>query len=275
VAFPKIVENMETWNDIGILHNQGSYGVPAFIFTDVLLVNEQIKEVQGVLPETPYNWVEFLSFGDELLNQKGIPLIADSKRFPVFVWQYFNLFSPDKLVFDTDTFRDHMQRIKQSFDQGIISSDANALFSVEGSTGYPSSEVTLAALPLIGDKRLILSEFHSLGINKQLDKASLAAEFLAIYASEDVQKQAYIGIAGVGLLADSAKYRSLYDWVEPPTKEEEIFWKESLKYGVAYQPNVDFRIFIGDQVEAFMNGTIDIDTLVACLDTKYRMVIGE
>lgn len=262
---------MNDWYELPYLYADGVYHVPTMVLPKALLRNEEID----VMPEIsyPYDWDVLYEYGRDLLDETGIPLIADfSIRFPVVLEQYMAYCCVDGTIdFDTPLFREMITDYKKAYDDGVIvESEEDAYFIVTNVAAYPYDN-NFYPLPLIEGLAVNHASLYALSVVADSDMSEMAMNFLAYYAASDAQGAINYDAPGAGLIADIGCYgKGSYD----VTKEDELLWETVINSCVCLSyNNVDFSIFMGDQVEAYMNNEITLDELVEGLNYMYEMTL--
>lgn len=134
----------------------------------------------------------------------------------------------------------------------------------------------LPSLEQVGAPSTTCSIF-GIGVNRNSTNKVLAIELLANYASvraqsensfSDEQNRRYC----FSLLKDSTvheAYASLTDVERNQLEENKVLFSQT-KLNMAVR---DFTPYCGDQVEAYLNGTIELDGLIQNLQHRLQMVL--
>lgn len=266
-----IMTAMNDWYELPYLYADGVYHVPTMVLPKALLRNNEIDAAMEIL--YPYDWDALYEYGRELLEETGIPLIADySIRFPVVLNQYMAYCCIDGTIdFDTPLFRKMISDYKRAYDDGIIvESCEDAYFIVTNVAAYPYNN-SFYPLPLVEGLAVNDASLYALAVVSDSDMKEMAMNFLAYYATTDAQGVINYDAPGAGLISDIGCYgQGSYD----VTAEDELLWETVVSSSVCLPfNNVDFSIYMGDQIEEYMHNEITLDELVEKLNNMYEMAL--
>lgn len=287
------MEQLDYWIDMdGASTWMGTrFGVLMGVNLSCLRVNEALV---NYLPEElnleQLSWRQLMEAGIEFPEDEDgdgrtdLHLWRDARRFPAFLFQYLAAFDdPSDVNFDTKEFRELMAIYRQCEQNGAFSdmygSDDpdSAILSVGDLTVLNADKNTpLPSLEQVGTPSTTCSIF-GIGVNRNSTNKVLAIELLANYASvraqsensfSDEQNRRYC----FSLLKDSTvheAYASLTDVERNQLEENKALFSQT-KLNMAVR---DFTPYCGDQVEAYLNGTIELDGLNQNLQHRLQMVL--
>ena len=261
---------MTEWYEMPYLYKAGVYHVPTMVFPLVLCRNEEFD----ILSEFayPYSWNELFEYGRNLLDITGTPLISDRIRFPVVVDQYMAYCCINGIIdFDTPLFRELISGYKKAYEDGVIvEMGEDAYFIVTNASAYPH-ENSYYPLPQIEGTDVNTASIYALSVVSDSNMSDAAMDFLAYYAAVDTQSVINYDAPGAGLIADIGIYEhGSYE----VSKTDEMLWGTLINSCVCLPNNVDFSIYMGDQIEAYMRDEITLDELIDRLSFMYEMTVS-
>lgn len=261
---------MTEWYEMPYLYKAGVYHVPTMVFPLVLCRNEEFD----ILSEFayPYSWNELFEYGRNLLDITGTPLISDRIRFPVVVDQYMAYCCINGIIdFDTPLFRELISGYKKAYEDGVIvEMGEDAYFIVTNASAYPH-ENSYYPLPQIEGTDVNTASIYALAVVSDSNMSDAAMDFLAYYAAVDTQGVINYDAPGAGLIADIGIYEhGSYE----VSKTDEMLWGTLINSCVCLPNNVDFSIYMGDQIEAYMRDEITLDELIDRLSFMYEMTVS-
>lgn len=285
---PEVMAQLDNWLDLegATTWNGVRFGVLMDISVDVLDFNDSLAEF---LPEglnlEQLTWTDLLTAGAQFQGdtdgdgRQDVWLLQGSRRFPPFLFQYIMRDDDiDALNFDTEQFRELMTLYRQCVQNGAFADysdcgSGSAVFAA-GSASVVDSRSYLA-LPEMDGAPLTTCSVMSLGVNRASPNKALALELLANYCSVEAQKCVYTGEAGnayFGFLQDLTAYE-VYDQLSDGAKaamedNKALFEQTRLKWFAR-----EFNVFCGDQIEAYIDGEIELDELVESLQQRKQMVL--
>lgn len=287
---PEVLAQLDHWLDVSgaTTWNGVRFGVLMDISVDVLQFNESLREhlPEGLDPER-LTWTDLLAAGAQFQGdtngdgRQDVWLWQGSRRFPAFLFQYImSADDPDALSFDTEQFRELMTLYRQCVQSGAFADQSDcAPESAVFVTGMRSALETEPCLPLpeleVEGAPATTCFVMALGVNRGSTNKALALELLANYCSVEAQKCIVTGTADrayFGLLRDSAVYEG-YDRLSDSAKatvdaSRALFERTRLKWYAR-----DFNAYCGDQVEAYLDGRIELDELIRNLQQRKQMVL--
>lgn len=287
---PEVLAQLDQWLDMdgATTWNGVRFGVLMEISVDVLQFNESLREYlpEGLNPEQ-LTWTDLLAAGAQFSGdtdgdgRQDVWLWQDSRRFPAFLFQYImSAGDLDALSFDTEQFREVMTLYRQCVQSGAFADQSDcgpesAVFA----TGMRSTLETEPCLPLpeleVEGAPATTCFVMALGVNRGSTNKALALELLENYCSVDAQKCIFTGTADqayLGFLRDSTVYEG-YDRLSDSARAtveagKALFEQTRMKWFAR-----DFNAYCGDQVEAYLDGTIELDELIQNLQHRLQMVL--
>ncbi len=273
------LEGVSTWNGV-------RFGVPLELSLDVIKFNESLA---GLLPEgldpKQMTWKQLLEVGAQFdgdTNGDGRQdawLLQGSRRFPAFLYQYIR--SGDdlsELSFDTELFRELMTLYRQCVQNGAYANygdceSSAAVFSMSMAGTVDSSECL--SLPRLEGAPSVTCFVMAMGVNRGSANRELALEFLADYCSVEAQRQIYTGTADdryFGWLRELSAYEG-YDQMSDSAKAAAASNQALFEQAKMSWYSVDFSAYCGDQIEAYIDGQIELDELIRNLQQRKQMVL--
>jgi hypothetical protein len=127
---------------------------------------------------------------------------------------------------------------------------------------------------LLDGRKSFPAQVSMLCINSNSKNKDLAAEFLSVYCSKEVQT--------VRIPTDEAFYKDISLYPPIPEEDGKFFNDKSIniyenmfKYSVREQVNFNLRDYMSDTISKYMNDEISLDEAVTLIDNKAKLVVGE
>ncbi len=287
---PEVEARLVDWIDLdGVTTWKGMrFGILAEMSIDGMQMNESLAEYlpEGLNPKE-LSWRELLEAGAKFngdTNGDGhadIRLWCDNRRFPMFLFQYMAAMEdPAEIDFDTEEFRELMGLYRQCMQGGgfadAIETDPDTAIFTLGSIDTLNTVENLPLPALEGAPATTCSIF-AMGVNRASLNRELAMEFLANYASVEAQSKGGYGDSTdrdyrFSCLKDSSvheEYAELSEG-ERATLEANKRLFSGTRMRVMLQ---DFTVYCGDQIEAYLDGQIELDELIQNLQQRKQMVL--
>ena len=288
-SYPEIDEALQDWVDLsGLFGEPGHYtGIPLFIemaycgFTPRDLSDPIVTE----LPERFNNWTDIVEIARDYKNETGKYLLTDRSRMPMAFRQYLALCGMD-LHFDTPLFRELMETVRPLFLEDLVydmSYDLKTDQSYLTPTVYANVDETTLLMPPIGGCEVYAAQANSLGLLSFSSVDEDASKFLAFYCNSSLQSQR--SMPGGYFLKDLSKYDRTISWeIEdrypglteipiPPMQVTNIIQNQIIPNMRCYMfQNIEHGMHIYDEIEEFMKGDGDIDSLALHLEEFTGMI---
>ncbi|MDO4356529.1 MAG: extracellular solute-binding protein [Clostridia bacterium] len=287
---PEVLAQLDGWIDLdgAMTWNGVRFGVPMDVNVNVLEFNEALAEfLPDGLDPNQLTWRALLDAGAQFSGdtdgdgRRDVWLWQDSRRFPAFLFQY--IMSGDDLSaldFDTEAFRELMTLYRQCVQNGAFAdySDCDSSAAVFAAS-MKSALDTKTSLPLpeqeVPGAPLTTCTVMMLGVNRGSPNKALALELLADYCSAEAQKRVYTGsseYAYFGFLRDLSAYEG-YGQLSDSAKaaveaNRALFEQTKMSWN-----SREFNIYCGDQIEAYLDGEIELDELIQNLQQRKQMVL--
>lgn len=280
--------SLSDWIDIRklVTYDQVLYGIPIAIFADSLSFNQDIFRQAGLtMPTKPYNWsgiFDLANIFQTSMNRNGqgdfILLHEVEMAVPIFIKQYTAMRdNPSVINFQTPEFGQMAEAYKGLVDRGLVADWSNydlvdrALVACE-SVNAPNvwQAVPFEPLPMVGENDVIPVQADVMGVNARSKHAGLAAEFLALYASKEVQSTDWT----LCLLKDIDSYPDA-DQLTGSTRQLIQNYQDYIEQSQPQLFNDDFHRFTKEVFSKYLEGTISTLDLQSQLQQRLSMILFE
>ena len=276
--------------------NDSIFAVPYMLSPIAWQVNEELFDHYGLpIPENGWTWDDFYRLGEDVerLRNEGedIILLADTDT-PFFLMQYnVNEIINGAPDYMSDVFTDNMSLWLSAVDAGLIDSVLaletnalwgaypveNALFTVKELSYSSLQDGSYILPPVYADYVGVPVRTWGMSINSNSENADLAAEFLALYISEDILKTDEVVWDGRLLKdVDACERFEHYPDEFYPTAENELFWDTAISNGVQYSMIGEYMYTqIYEWYPAILSGEMDMNEFVYISQEKADMTMDE
>ncbi len=288
---PEVMAQLENWIDLdGATTWKGMrFGIVTNMCIDGMQMNESLaKYLPDGLNPKELSWRELLEAGAKFngdTNGDGhadIRLWCGNWRFPMFLFQYMaSVEDPAEIDFDTEEFRELMELYRQCMQGGgfadAMETDPDTAIFTLGSIDTLNTWENLP-LPALEGAPATTCDIFAMGVNRASSNRELALEFLANYASVEAQSK-----GGYGDLIDDRYYyfsclkdSSVHEEYAELSESERATLEANKRLFSETRMRVmlrDFTAYCGDQIEAYLDGQIELDELIQNLQQRKQMVL--
>lgn len=257
-------------------HGGKLYGVPDMVSFFAIGLNEPLlKSLNLDWPQAPYSYEELADWAVDALEGTPYFLIPDDFSLnPAHLYLDACFQEAEEVNLNTQEFRKSMEAYRRLWQAGLICTggeDGEAL-----ATGERLSHAAYTSMPTLQERSVSLAQIHAFFVTANTKNKDMAEAYLAEWVSADCQNKASYGIPSNMLLEDASGYvRNKLNDFEYPAAAEDMRLKgyESI---VLYRRNQDMTTMMaidedGD-MDAYLNGSIDIDEFIRKMQPKLDMI---
>lgn len=287
-SHPAFVDSMDAWIDIGNImsYNQVYYGVPLSLHALSINFNKNLFRDAGLsVPATPYSWTDLFELSKEFnpdVNGDGKPdlifLHEVEKNVPTFYKQFTaHRENPSSINFLSGDFRQMAEGYKSLVERGLVYDWGNyklrdkALIS-SSPVGIPNAWTSpiFDPVPMIGNDEAICVQVSAMGVNSNSTMSSVAADFIATYASQEVQSSEW----ALTLLKDIDVYPKEQELTNTAREQVQAYQQ----YIEKSQPQLlssDFHSFTKNLFGQYLDSIITVEQLQNQLQQRFQMLMYE
>ncbi len=273
-------------------YNNKLVGVPMYVDIFAWEANQELLDKLNLeLPDENWDWYDFYEYAKIArrdINGDGIKdtyIFEGQARYPAFLQQYNCAYvdlAAGTASFNNDEFKNLLLLWKKMWNEDLIASGSimntkmkdNIFFSMKRCSLALGDKAIVYPPTLLDGQKLYSAQIYLLCINSQSKNKDLAAEFLSVYCSKEVQTST--------VPADRAFYKDINLYPSIPEKYGRIsnknnieIFKSMFRYSKREQDHVDLRDFMLKIISDYMSDKISLDNTVTLIDDKAKMIIGE